>query len=87
MKSLLATVVLAGLPFVAGADETASTAQCAEVAERFSAAPRSLGIGELDQLRTCITLQKDATLEAKLQQEQQAQVAVLRFPKSLQDDF
>jgi hypothetical protein len=60
MKSLLACVVLAGLPLVASADENADVAQCAAVAERFSSDPRSMEISQLDQLRTCINVQVDA---------------------------
>jgi hypothetical protein len=60
MKSLLACVVLAGLPLVASADENAGVAHCAAVAERFSSDPRSMAISELDQLRTCINVQVDA---------------------------
>lgn len=87
MKTLIATVVLAGLPLVASADGNVSLGQCAQVAERFSSAPRSLGVGELDQLKTCITLQREAVISDMPQQ--QAQVAaVSRAPKRvLHDDL
>lgn len=88
MKSLIAAVVLAGLPFVAGADEIATVAQCAGVAERFGSAARALTISELDQLKTCITLQVEAMGRDTLQQ-QRPQVAVTkRYAKPfLRDDL
>jgi hypothetical protein len=89
MKSLLACVVLAVLPVLAGADQSVSVAQCAEVAQRFSSDPRGLGISDLDQLKTCITTQKEALISANPQQQAQAQVAVVnRMPRRvLHDDL
>lgn len=68
MKTLIASVVLAGLPLVAAAGDNVDVAQCAATAERFSSDARSLSIGDLDRLKTCITLQVEAMgNEAQLQ--------------------
>lgn len=88
MKSLLACVVLVGLPLVASADDSAAMAQCAEVAQRFSSEPRSLGISELDRLKTCIMIQRDAVAAANPQAPQQLLVVRSRMMRtSLKDDL
>ena len=87
MKSFIACVVLAGLPLVASADDNASVAQCAQVAERFSSDARSMAINELDQLRTCITLQVEAMGRETPLQRPQLSMAQRYAKPALRDDL
>jgi hypothetical protein len=64
-------LLLLGLPLAAGATAD-STAQCAELANKFTSAPRTLSISELDELKTCISEQRLAMEQAQLERQVQA---------------
>lgn len=50
------SIVLMSAALVAGTASAASTEECQDLATRYSQAPKSLKIGELDELKTCINV-------------------------------
>lgn len=79
-------VLLLALPAMAAADDSAPL--CAPLATRFAGAPRSLSIAELDELRTCINVQRAALLNAQRQAQRAALMAQRTHVRpSLRDDL
>lgn len=62
-------LLLLGLPAlaVAASDNADEAARCAQLSAGFGSSPRSLSIGELDALKTCINTQEAAMREEQRQ--------------------